>query len=116
MEYFKNGFLGNLNSSKSAIKEMLDVMDEDQVEKTLGFMRASFPDVDKNVQDALMRRIEGNIHYFEAQIQELDNSRDRMNDALHGTKAAIQRLNVAFIALAVGWAAIIAVLTTLSLV
>lgn len=115
MGYFEN-FLGNPNSDKVTVKEMLDVMDEDQVEKTLGFMRASFPDVEKKVRDAMMERVECNIHYFEAQLQELENSRERMNDALYANNAAIRRLSVTVIALAAGLFAFIAVLTTLSLV
>lgn len=116
MGYFENGFLGNPNSSKAKIKGMLDVMDEEQLKLTLSRAKEAFPDVEKKAQEERLERIEGNLNYFEAQIHELDNSRERMNDALYGTKAAIRRLNVAFIALAVGLAAIIAVLTTLSLV
>lgn len=91
-------------------------MDEDQVEKTLGFMRAAFPDVEKKVRDAQMKRVEDNIHYFEAKIHELDDIRKRTNYALDENNAAIRKLNVAVIALAAGWAAFIAGLTILSLV
>ena len=116
MGYFENGFLGNPNSGKATIKEMLDVMDEDQVEKTLGFMRASFPDVEKKVRDAQMERVEHNIHYLEASIHELDNSRERMNDALYGNNAAIRRLSIAVIAFAAGWTAYVTTQIILSLV
>ena len=116
MGYFENGFLGNPKSSKATIKEMLNVMDEDQVEKTLGFMRASFPDVEKKVRDAMMERIDGNIHYFAARIHELDNSRERMNDALYGNNAAIRRLNVAVICLVTGFAVYATAQIILSLV
>ena len=115
MGYFDK-LIRAFNCPEGDIKELLDVMDEEQLNQTLLYVKESFPNAEEKATDARIERIESNVCLFEVQIKELEEARRFLTDKSHTYDRAIRHLSAAVICLATGFVAYVSAQIILSLV
>ena len=94
MEYL-GSFIRNYNANKRDLKEILGVLDAQQLEKTADYVKESFPDIEKKLWDDRIERLKKIIVHFDGQIKDLEDAKKIALEDLCAEKTKLKNLSMA---------------------